>query len=314
MPEFRRLLIFSNHPSFFNNVFEKCKEPFVDQWDYYIKESWRVLVRKIFQSVNVSSQNHHSGFCDPTAWTSSTSKLLAAGADVHQRVNGTVLGYSTALHVALNGLDLPIDAFNRGYSWLEILEKCGVDIDAYLCREWEITSSEMEQEEHHSLNDISGLSRWSQLEEMLKLLRGPHSVWGGRHPSGGLVSEIETSDLMQVMPHFSYDSDNWRSVLPEERNCHKAWKQHYQDSWPITELIDRASTPCYYYSSHHLVREDTGSFKAFEKACHLVETRFERRQVKKWRKLQKKRGLTETNRQQIPGAWHEEWWETPMAL
>lgn len=306
LDELEYVLGFDDHPAHFNNVFDKCIDIFADDLDKFLESVWSVLLTSVSRHENIGEDPGY----DAESWKLFMSKFISVGFDVH---SSSSIWYSskTPMKTSLWTISMvpasAIQLLECSHKWLRILELGGINIDDYLRAELALLI-QAGVPDLNTLKVAEGLGRQDYLLLLLDRIR----------PELGLLCQEEgQSDLFKIMPGLRFcHCSVVQTPLTGTENMHREWKSlrnsgwANENQWPFVWELDAAAGIIESYRHAKSLRKDGKLLvEGFDRACELEKSRFERRQVTKWRKLQKNLGLR-MEKDQMPGSWEEEWWET----
>lgn len=290
MDEFSIILSCGEHPGFLRATFDACETAFDD------RDKPRLLQKAIWHVFFLWFSADPEDI-EQSSWGRFIEKLLATGLDIHAPVMNWTRKGLTLLLAFMSIKDFTCDSLDLANQWLGILKNISFDIDAYLVEEVEILS------EYLNIRPLvpegwHNLTIKARLEHLLYLVC-PERI---EPPSEYLYGP---NDLYRAIPAYRSNLMLQPLVMPNCELTHLAWKQHRLDNdhqWPFHKdtrcIVDREQV-----SSH-----PEPYFRGYDQFLHLMSSRFERRQEKKWTKLKKKENLVEESRR-TPGGWEIEWWE-----
>jgi hypothetical protein len=234
-------------------------------------------------------------------WAPILADVLSNGVDIHtttwldERQLKELEGLS-AVHRILASADSPQMAMERCRHWLDLLERVGVAIEQYLDVEIEHCTTTWYQK---GTDMGTGFRKIFAIQEF----------GGTRVPCWTLeIDDIcPIRELLLDFPHFQ-KAEIFRVQLgcSNELEMHRAWKDPAarrcpdgSSSWPFCPtlartIMDGLSGPW----QSDVIKQQIASL---DWACYLMESRFERRQMRKLRKT----GQRCPNR--MPGAWVNGW-------
>lgn len=234
-------------------------------------------------------------------------ELVLHGFDIHSKIwdgiNDAFNGL-TALESIMECPDNPCDSLWMVQSWVDLLERCDVDIQRYLTIEIEhFTSSGAEDVEFE----------WSGLYTPKFAVQESQ---GRKLPCWVMTCDqsCSTPDLMAEFPHLTYgsttDDDGLPSSYVQAGQDHKAWKViRLKWEFPFLQVPSRRHLNWLFENGHNMEsRMGSEGYKYFQKgleafqyACDLVESRFERRWIKRFRKAE---GIKKSKPgRRMPGSW-----------
>ncbi|KAH6987222.1 hypothetical protein EDB80DRAFT_898466 [Ilyonectria destructans] len=299
--EFRYLLKTNEHPDPTKHCIEAYKRYFSDNWILFGNDVWNNVVMHFITSV----------YFEEIAFDTKTSvylvtELIGHGFDIHSKAwagIGDFFNGLTALQGIMKYLDNPSDELWIVQSWVHFLDRCGVDIQRYLTIEIEhFTSSWAEDAKFN----------WSGLYTPQFVIQ---EFQGRKLPCWVMTCDqsCSTPDLVAEFPHLTYGSPNndwldWSEV--QAAQDHKAWKfVILEQEFPFLEAPSRRHLNWFLEYGHSLeswmgFEEYTccqKGLEALQYACNLVESRFERRRIKRLRKAEGIKKLQPGRR--MPGSW-----------
>lgn len=304
--EFRYLLKTNEHPDYTNHCIEAYKRYFSDNWILFGNDVWNNVVMHFITSVDIEEIQF-----DTKTSVYLVTELVGHGFDIHSKawagINDPWNGL-TALQGIMKCPENPCDSLWMVESWVNLLEQCGVNIERYLTIEIaHCTSIWAEVVDFNS----SGLYTPQFAVQEFQ---------GRKLPCWVMTCDqsCSTPDLMAEFPHLTYGSasDDWLDLYRFEAQPaegHKTWKaaglgvefpfllvpsRHHSDL-----VVERAlfGGPWMGSEEHESCRVRS---KAFQYACDLIESRFERRIVKKLCKAEGVKNLKLVRR--MPGSWVDE--------
>lgn len=303
--EFRYLLKANENPRFTKNCIESYKRYFSDNWILFGNDVWNNVVMHFITSVD----------CEEIEFDTKTSvylvtELVGHGFDIHSKawagINDSWNGL-TALQGIMKCLDNPCEGLWMVKSWVDLLERCDVNIQRYLKIEIDhCTSSWAEFLDFNS----SGLYTPQFAVQEFQ---------GRKLPCWVMTCDqsCSTPDLMAEFPHLTYGStSDWLDLHPFEvqpAQGHRAWKvTGLEDEFPFLlvpsrHYLDLVMERVFFREPCMGSEEYEGYQKrleAFQYACDLIESRFGRRMMKKLCKVEGVKSLNPTRR--MPGSWVDE--------
>jgi len=214
------------------------------------------------------------------AWRESIYRLLALGTDLHDSYEW---GGGTVLDQILDLVECPFESRELGENWLSILEDFGVDVREYLKLE------RLHQRELKSIPILLPHLNFYDVQEC-------------NNPRRFIIF---STDYPRISWDWHIDPEGHAfEVLQEFRNLGPMYHEPRQDYESPGRM---ANWPYFYARWENLPRavhwwtnteEMRSSLRTLIK---VFENRFERRWLKKMKKLQKAQGIGETLK--IPGAW-----------
>ncbi|KAH6962232.1 hypothetical protein BKA56DRAFT_598526 [Ilyonectria sp. MPI-CAGE-AT-0026] len=299
--EFQCLLQKNEHPIPTKHCIEAYKRYFSDNWILFGKDVWNNIVMHFITSAFFEEIEF-----DTTTSVYLVTELVGHGFDIHSKAwagIGDPCHGLTALQGIMEYPDNPCDGLGMVKSWVDVLERCNVDIQQYLTIEIDHCTSSWAKVV--DFNSCGLYTRQFAVQEFQ----------GRKLPCWVMTCDqsCSTPDLMAEFPHLNYGSSNddwldWSEV--QAAQDHKAWKfVIMEQEFPFLEAPSRRHLN---WSLRH--GPSMESWMRFEEytcyqkgleglqyACDLVESRFEHRRIKKLRKTEGIKKLKPGRR--LPGSW-----------
>lgn len=296
IPEYRELLRYGWHASFYYDLYESCKSVFLDDWEKFLETTWFGIFHR-----------RAGGIRPDTKWDLRKDALLIArlisdGLNIHHahesytcRISctalATILGYPAGL---------PTDVLERASEWLESLRLAEVDIDDYLQQELDIVLQRADAK-RQAPRAWHCMSKETKLETLFDMLNSRQRL---------AANCGTTDDLLQIMPTFRWLQQALMPALGAEESSHLLWKEMMMDnitfSWPFlgnTYLFESSIR-----GMRNLPVQTSKALETYDVFLKLREDRFYRNQERKWEKLKKTRGIG-NDAKPMPGNWELEWTE-----
>lgn len=257
---------------------------------------------------------------DTRGWAQIIQQAILAGLDIHNITWARyITGGRSALHHILHRTDTTENALENAQDWIDILEQAGVDVQHYLQVEIEHCNSTWD--EGSPWLDRGGI--WLHGRETLYKRRFVVKESRGRRlPCWIEVNSdsCQARELFAEFPHLRQKS-SFGSRHPQDdvTEQHLAWKdpiwkarpghsdRSLLPSYPVYPPLNR-NEPAYLGQQLPLSRIYGWSqeqLAGLDRACDLMESRFERRQA---RKMRKSGGLKRLKfKTRMPGAWVEDY-------
>lgn len=272
------LLDTGSHPQYFNQYLKVFLEsPSID-YSSFLSHAWTCVVRNI----SIWWTRTH----DPRDWIPALRYIIEQGVDIHQRFNAC---YASAYLLFLGATTHPLEADARAFSWLEMIKACGVDLSSYVKFETTLVekflfgeSGAMKKRQLVFL-DFEGLPipswRWELITEssIVEVLTEFHN----------LGSDFVEHQLHSLDPSGPEDFNHWRV----DRH-YESWGKH---CFPFLH----APIDCIRDTSDARL-EEVWCRETYNRAVKIRDSRFARRQAKKWRKAHPGEKLPS---RKMPGTW-----------
>ncbi|KAH7134631.1 hypothetical protein B0J13DRAFT_641217 [Dactylonectria estremocensis] len=279
----------------------------------YISTDWEPFNLVVFNCVLEEFQKRDERadkIYDWNGWAKILADAISNGLDVHRPCRPLIRSpnkaYSAIFHI-IDSTDTPNGALVEAEAWVDMLELAGVDIEEYL-------RVEIDQSASIWIEDFVG---WHGLETVYKRQFVVRESKGRRLPCWVEVfpDSHPMREIFVELPHLRQKSSFGRRMVPYLRT-----REHLASSWkcptwsPMFPLHDRSSLPSYpvyppldrgdlWYSRGvaKLLDFEQAQLAGLDRACDLMESRFERKQAKKRRKAGGMKALKRKGR--MPGAW-----------
>lgn len=234
-------------------------------------------------------------------WAPILADVLSSGVDIHTTtgLDKPVSGKHeelSAVHRILASAGSPQMALERCRHWLDLLERVGVDIEQYLDVEIEHLTTTWDQKVRVKDTEFRKIFAIQE--------------FGGRRVPCW-IQEIDDTcrvrELLLEFPHFQMDEVySFRMKRSDAPEAHRAWKD------PMIQLcLDGSPTWPFYHPGdwavmHHFRRlwhpkVTKRQIAGFDRARDLMESRFNKKQMRKLRKTGKRCP------DRMPGAWVDGW-------
>jgi hypothetical protein len=220
---------------------------------------------------------HDSGPDSRNGWEKLIHRLLTLGPDLHKSIRSSIGG--TLLHEVLSIAQYPFESGELGEQWLRILERSGIDIEEYLRTERFVRGDA-------SLPILLFEHQWQP--NRTARTRCAYIIFSESSPRVSWDWYIDPqSHAVEVLNEF-------KNLGPSSYDIPKGYQYpERMVNWPY--FYPRWEV-CYGHSFYYVMKEYR--MKYFKTP---FENRFERRRLKKARKLYKAQGIGK--RKRIPGAW-----------
>lgn len=314
--EFKTLLDGIYDVDYINWCVDACKVYVSSHWAPFNLLVWEHILQWFLRRCEYRQET-----CDTRGWAHIVRQAILAGIDIHNstwETNVHLSGGLSALHHILHRTDTTNNALENVQDWIDMLEEAGVDIRHYLQVEIEHCNSTWD--EGSPWLDSYGIW-WHGPETLYKRQFVVKESRGRRLPCWIEVSSdsCQARELFAEFPHLKQKSSfGVRYPQYDVTEQHLAWKYpnlkaqfdptdcSLFPSYPVYPPLDRKE-PAYLRQqlpSSRIYEWAQKQLAGLDRACDLMESRFERRQARKMRKLGYLKRLKTQN--QIPGAWVED--------
>ncbi|RSL76523.1 hypothetical protein CEP51_009887 [Fusarium floridanum] len=305
--EFYALLQGWLSPTHIGFLVDACKQHLLEEWELFNKYLWKHIYECFRRICNISINNMQDVDMDIMGGLADlTRRAISDGLDVHCGIPYPALPYlpkESALQRLINfGADEDNTLFFC-YEWVEMLHQAGVDVDSYPEREIPAISTAWS----------SGLWQEAYLRE-LKVEK-----YMGRSLPTWVTSFAATAapELFSEFPRLvSLDSVGY--IIPGKKSPgdiyrmagglkpHQGWKQvMWIGGGVVHPPLERWSLN-WHLPPRPLNEEGRKMVEGLAYACDLVESRFERKRLKKLRKAGYMREFAPLRfKERIPGTWVE---------
>ncbi|KAL5592293.1 hypothetical protein FOBRF1_013319 [Fusarium oxysporum] len=289
-PELENVLRAIDDVHHFRSCIAACKQYFPSSWEPFNNMIWEYIVSKF--------SDYDDGLLE--GWELVIADTIAEGLDIHRPLRPEN-DLNTLNHI-LRYRSTNDTAIEKMHRWIDMLEAAGVNTEQYLQIETERCFAVWEEAYPLFEETPSNYRRVLYIE---------HSR-GRRFPCWAKVIEKSCScrELFQEFPHLVYQDTLSHLIGPRDTMLqYQSWKDgtfNYpyvvEKSWPIWPPLQPNPTYREYMQKYEESR--ILADKWIDDACRLMESRFERKQMRKQRKAGYKGELRK--QKSMPGAWVEE--------
>jgi hypothetical protein len=289
-PELENVLPAIDDVHHFRSCIAACKQYFPSSWEPFNNMIWEYIVSKFSDY-----DDHHL-----EGWELVIADTIAEGLDIHRPLRPEN-DLNTLNHI-LRYRSTNDAAIEKMHRWIDMLEAAGVNTEQYLQIETERCFAVWEEAYPLFEETPSNYRRVLYIE---------HSR-GRRFPCWAKVIEESCScrELFQEFPHLVHQDTLSHLIGPRDTMLqYQSWEDgtfnypyDVEKSWPIWPPLQPNPTYREYMQKYEESRRLAD--KWIDDACRLMESRFERKQMRKQRKAGYKGGLRKLK--SMPGAWVEE--------
>ncbi|KAJ3543936.1 hypothetical protein NM208_g3310 [Fusarium decemcellulare] len=235
-------------------------------------------------------------------WVTVVRDVLSRGIDIHTTTRPAISFFFkglSALQRIFGSTDDPDTALQLVASWIDLLEQAGLETQHYLDVEIERCASLLEA---WSRKKAPGLYHVSFIVRELNGRRLPY--W-----TETIDGTCPVRELLTEFPYFKLTESIWFRRCPPfvYKEVHRAWKGPTSaidfrgiELWPVFPPLRRNDLD--HWKSHLVIsRRKQMQIEGLGRACDLMESRFERNQMRKLRKAGY-RGKRVVN-SVMPGTW-----------
>ncbi|CAM1502946.1 Fc.00g077220.m01.CDS01 [Cosmosporella sp. VM-42] len=296
------LIFVVEHPFAVKRILNSCKEYFQDDLDsvnlcifYRIVDCYRDSLEPSFEPATL----HHKG------WASLFQSIISDDLDVHN-TNWDVLGpntFTTNGHTALQSILLqarnPMVAQDCVRAWTSLVEESGIDVEKYLDTEYHWCASNWDNQDRTSFE-----SRYKREFSPVKFKNWSMPCW-----DFAVSESCPVRELLLEYPYISREAATPIMNFPIDiDNPHRAWKntECAQWGWDIVRPPLSSFDVLAYSGRSRTEAEGQIIKESRRRAQSLMQSRFNRRQMKKLRKARSAKGEF-IPRKPMPGTWHDEY-------
>ncbi|KAF4462360.1 hypothetical protein FALBO_10830 [Fusarium albosuccineum] len=271
---------------------KEFKECFSEEWEPFNRYLWARIV-----NVCSSVEFQFHPLSDKDGWVSLIRQTIADGLNVHSKFSwpgqADEEGLSALQHLLCCTIFVE-GGLRKTHEWVEMLQKAGVDVDRYL--EQETRDTALIWDKLRGNPEDSGYLREFTVRE-----------YRGRKLPSWTTSYAASAapELFTEFPHLvDWESHGYIYVNPGSPEPHQAWKHPLQVYGGIVRApLERWSLD-WRRPPEPWTEEYRRAVKELAYACDLMESRFERKQQKKLRKVGYLRDFGALKlKGRIPGAW-----------
>lgn len=286
----------------------------------YITTDWAPFNLMVFErALNscMSRDDRPHELNDFGKWSHTIEVAISDGLDIHTTAWTADMNFEdgyTALHQILHDTNNTNHALDNVETWVDMLERAAVDVEQYLEVEIKLCASTWDENSTWYDTDTS----WHGPETVYKRRFVVRERGGRRLPCWVEVFPdfYPMRDMFVEFPHLREKSSFGKRGLPGTfTGGHLAWKSplwksryNWFDfstlpSYPIYPPLDRGDLS-YLREKARLSESEQELLATLDRACDLMESRFERKQAKKRRKAGSMKALKQKGR--MPGSWIDE--------
>ncbi|KAI8660549.1 Helo-like-N domain-containing protein [Fusarium keratoplasticum] len=303
--EFYALLQGWSSPTHMGFLVDTCKQLFPGEWEPFNRYLWNHIFRSFEKVCDHSILTTQEVDRDVMVGLAGlTRQVISDGLDIH--CNMTF--HELSVHGLKSALQSLVDYGGRKtlfycHQWVEMLHQAGVDVDIYLEREIQAISAAWD-----SHFEDEAYIRELKVEEYM-----------GRNLPTWVMSFAATDapELFSEFPHlvswnsFGYIIPGKKTPgdiyhMPDEPKPHQGWKQVLQVSGGVVRPPLERWSLNWHRPPRPLDEEGRKMVEGLAYACDLMESRFERKRLKKLRKAGYMREFAPLRfKERIPGTWVE---------
>ncbi|KAH6971599.1 hypothetical protein BKA56DRAFT_594609 [Ilyonectria sp. MPI-CAGE-AT-0026] len=300
---------------YINCCVDACKVYVSSHWAPFNLMVWEHAVQGFLRRCEYRQETY-----DTRGWAQIIQQAILAGLDIHHCTWARHLrGGLSALRHILHRTDTTDNALENVQDWIDMLEEAGVDIQHYLQVEIEHCNSTWDESSPWLDSDRIW---WHGPEMLFKRQFIVKESRGRRLPCWIEVysDSCTVREVFMEFPHLKQKSSfGLRHPQDDVTEQHLAWKfpiwkarpghndRSLLPSYPVYPPLDR-NEPAYleqHVRPSRIYHWSQEQLAGLDRACDLMESRFERRQA---RKMRKSGGLKRLKlKTRMPGAWVEEY-------
>ncbi|KAF5013369.1 hypothetical protein FDECE_616 [Fusarium decemcellulare] len=275
--EFTALLNGAHDIDYVRSCMNLCKAYFSDRWGPFNLCVWAHVIQAFLNQ----DEKHHRPFQNEQ-WAPLVSEVMSCGIDLHTATwpaSSFLTQDQSALQQLLRSTHDPDVALQLVHSWVEFLEQVGVNTQDYL--EIEIERCARTFPTHYCINRYTSYHNFFMVQEFD----------GRRLPSWieAIDYTCPVRDLFMEFPQFKLRGPVCHRRVPYGyQDSHQVWKDPHAigfddsdlSSWPVLPPLCRRAVQ-HLRGRLEIHEEDIMKIEGLDRACDLMETRFERKQRRK---------------------------------